>query len=173
MSTIPRILRGLNARTARIDVMFPCLQQLPSFLAAKGYNDIKDGADCAFQRGLDTNEHAVDWINSHPKQLADFTQWMVSHHEGMPTWLTVYPLQEESLGFDTTKPLFVDVGGGAGQQCLAVQHAFPKLPEPGRIILQDLGPTLQHALPMENIEKIPHDFFTPQPIKGKHYPQSR
>lgn len=153
--------------------MFPCLQQLPYHLAVKGYNDVQDGADCAFQRGHDTDEHAVNWIHSHPNQLADFTQWMVSHHEGMPTWLTVYPLKEESLGFDPTKPLFVDVGGGVGHQCLAVQSAFPAQPGPGRIFLQDLGPTIQHALPMENIEKMAYDFFTPQPIKGMQDPWAR
>ena len=90
-SIILRVIFQLDTRTTRIDVMFPCLQQLPKYLAVKGYNDVQDGADCAFQRGHDTDEHAVNWIHSHPNQLADFTQWMVSHHEGMPTWLTVYP----------------------------------------------------------------------------------
>lgn len=146
--------------------MLPCLQKLPGFLADAKYNDITGGTDCPFQRGLNTEQDAIAWLHTHPAHLEDFTRWMIAHHEGMPMWLTVFPFKEISSNFDYKKPLFVDVGGGVGHQCLAVQKAHPQLVGPGRIFLQDFKETLQHALPMEGVDNMVYDFFTPQPVKG-------
>lgn len=82
----------------------------------------------------------------------------------LPIWLSVYPIDEETKGWNPENPVFVDVGGGIGHQCLALRTKYPQLP--GRVILQDLLPALEHALPMQNVEVLEHDFFQPQPIKG-------
>jgi hypothetical protein len=76
-------------------------------------------------------------------------------------------LAEECEGWDSTKPVFVDVGGGTGQQCVAVRRKWPGLP--GRVVLQDLPAVVAEAEVPEGygIEVMAYDFFTPQPVKGK------
>lgn len=92
---------------------------------------------------------------------------MAVQREGLPTWLSVYPINEETKGWNPENPVFVDVGGGIGHQCLALKTKYPQLP--GRVVLQDLSVALEHAIPMQNVEVLAHDFFEPQPIKGMLY----
>ena len=61
-------------------------------------------------------------------------------------------------------PLFVDIGGSIGHQCVALRKKLPNVQ--GRIILQDLRPVIAQAIPAEGIEPMVHDFMTEQPIKG-------
>lgn len=82
----------------------------------------------------------------------------------MPSWLSRYPIEEETKDWDPTKPVFVDVGGGFGHKCLEFKTEKPNIP--GRVILQDLNHSIQNALPMKDVELEVHDFFTPQTIKG-------
>ena len=82
----------------------------------------------------------------------------------MPTWLNVYPIADGTRQWDPQNAVFVDVGGGFGHQCHALQAAYPDLP--GQIILQDLPQAIAHALPLPGVKIMTHDFFQPQPIKG-------
>jgi demethylsterigmatocystin 6-O-methyltransferase len=58
----------------------------------------------------------------------------------------------------------VDVGGGKGQQCAALLQKNANLN--GRIILQDLPTVVAGAITDDRVERMGHDFFTEQPIKG-------
>ena len=62
-------------------------------------------------------------------------------------------------------PLFVDVGGGVGHQCLALVTRFPSLK--GRVILQDLPAVLARAAPLKGVDFMAHDFWTEQPVQGR------
>ena len=97
---------------------------------------------------------------------------MSASREGQKTWLDVVPFEKEfcqDLKPDT--PLFVDVGGGIGQQCLALKTRFPNLP--GRIILQEMPQTLPQVLPVDGMEKMAHDFWTLEPVQGKSPSKNR
>ena len=64
--------------------------------------------------------------------------------------------------------LVVDVGGGAGHQCVALLTAFP---EPmGMMVVQDMSVMIDLVNKDEakamDLEPMAHDFFTPQPVKG-------
>lgn len=61
--------------------------------------------------------------------------------------------------------LIVDVGGGPGQEIIGLKKRHPELP--GRYVLQDLPITLDRLdrVP-DGVEKMPYDFFTPQPVTG-------
>lgn len=82
----------------------------------------------------------------------------------MPTWLDVYPVEEMARSPGPEEPLFVDVGGGLGHQCIALRERFPHLK--GRVILQDIPQTLTHAIHHDEVEIMVQDFFQPQAIKG-------
>ena len=72
---------------------------------------------------------------------------------------------DECKDWPVDKPAFVDIGGGTGQQCVAIKEKFPNLS--GKVILQDLPAVIAEAKVPENIETMAYDFFTPQPVKGK------
>ena len=105
----------------------------------------------------------------YPDYLKNFITWMTVQHEGHSVWLDVFPFVEE-LGHDAgpQTPLFVDVGGNGGHQCLLLKTRYPEIT--GRIILQDLAPVINNIPPMEGIEKIAHDFWTVQPVRGQYSP---
>ena len=143
----------------------PCYQQLPSFLASTKYQNPMNPVQSPFQPAHNTDLHPFVWIQSHPVNMGYFIQWMTSQREGQKIWLDVYPfVQNLCQNLDPDTPLFVDVGGGIGHQCLAVKTRFPNIP--GRVILQDLPPVVAQAIAIPGVEAMPHDFNTPQPIKG-------
>ncbi len=144
----------------------PCFQQLPKFLADTQYRNPSDAASSAFQSAHKTDQHPFVWIVTHPPNFNYFVQWMTAQREGQPIWLDVFPF-EEKLGHQVSPEtiLFVDVGGWVGHQCLALKTRFPDIP--GRVILQDLPQTLPQVIPIKGVEPMAHDFWTPQPVKGK------
>lgn len=104
----------------------------------------------------------------HPEYVKNFSWWMTVQHEGNKVWLDEFPFEKEFghvVGPDV--PLFVDIGGNIGHQCLLLKTRCPEIT--GRVILQDLAPVLQNALPIEGLEKMAHDFWTTQPIKGQYF----
>lgn len=67
---------------------------------------------------------------------------------------------------DKEAVVFVDVGGSIGIQCRGFKAKFPSIP--GRVILQDMPETIEmvNKNPIEGVEAVARDFFTPQLIKG-------
>ena len=64
--------------------------------------------------------------------------------------------------------MLVDIGGGTGRDIAGFQQAYPNLP--GRLVLEDLPAVVGNAKLPASIELVAHDFFRPQPIRGKLYP---
>lgn len=60
---------------------------------------------------------------------------------------------------------FVDIGGGMGHEALALKNRYPNLP--GRFVNQDL-PQIVSGQNLDGVESMAHDFFSPQPLRGKH-----
>lgn len=103
------------------------------------------------------------WAATQPALAPDFNAWMMANHQN--TWLYVFPLQDFSLNSTSTAPLFVDVGGGIGHQCIALKSKIPSITR--RIVVQDVPQAINHAIPFEGVEPLAYDFFTDQPIKGR------
>lgn len=99
--------------------------------------------------------------------------WMQGQRYGLPIFLDAFDFEKElAQGTEPSTPLFVDVGGAMGHQCIALKQRYPGMA--GRIILQDTPSVIeqvkQSPLPdFEGNEATPYDFFTPQPIKGKFH----
>ena len=103
-----------------------------------------------------------------PEKLALFNIAMATEEESLPT-LGMYPFENLALedGSEDRK-IIVDVGGGRGHSMVEIIKANPLFS--GRIVLQDRKPVLD-AVPDEaihGVEKMPHDFFTPQPVKREY-----
>ena len=106
-------------------------------------------------------------IAQDPDRVANFATAMQFAEEYIPV-LGMYPFErlvDKTLANDS--PLIVDVGGGRGQAMRAIKTALPELN--GRVICQDRPEVLASVEESDigDIEKMPHDFFTPQPIKGR------
>jgi hypothetical protein len=114
----------------------PILQKLPEFLVETNYRPIIDNTNCVLQPAWNITEPAFVWLQHEPQLFANFQQYMSQQREGMPTWLTVYLIEEETKTWAPDQPVFVDVGGGWGHQCAALKSKYPNLP--GRVILQDV-----------------------------------
>ena len=110
-------------------------------------------------------------IEEAPDQRRNFDLWMHERRKHEETlWHRRYPpvasLKPETLNNDPDAVLMVDVGGANGSQLVNFKEQFPHLP--GRLILQDLPESVQAAKPTPGIEVQAYDFFTPQPVKGRH-----
>ncbi|KAM3066195.1 hypothetical protein ACMFMG_012155 [Clarireedia jacksonii] len=152
------------------DVVGPAYQALPDFLADANYQSPTETHKAAFQKAWNTDLPLWLWFQSRPKETAQFNRFMIAQRSSTPNCFNFFPIEEECKNWPAEKPLFVDIGGASGQQCIAFQKRFPNLK--GRIILQDLPGEIAHAtsegIP-EGIEAMVHDFYTPQVIKGAKF----
>lgn len=141
---------------------------MPSYLKSIGYQNPTDETHTAFHEGWNTTMHPFQWMTEHPPQLDRFNTYMALRRKADLSWLSVYPVLEETRGLDDPeRPLYVNVGGGIGHQCAQFRERYPASQIPGRVVLQDLPATIERALPTEGVENMAHDFFKPQPVKGK------
>ncbi|KAF2878030.1 O-methyltransferase-domain-containing protein [Massariosphaeria phaeospora] len=102
-----------------------------------------------------------------PRETSYFNRFMYAQRSGMKNCFSFLPIDQECKDWPADQPVFVDVGGGTGQQCTTIKEKCPNLP--GRVILQDLPAVIAEAKVPDDIETMAYDFFTPQPIKGAKY----
>ena len=144
-----------------------CFQELPAFLKARNYQSPSNSLDTAFHAAFKTDQHAFQWIQTQPFFLGNFLTSLSNLDTA--SWTSAVPLRERLHSADIDAPLFVDVGGGPGTQCVAFRKAVKgdnSLASGGRIILQDLPETLEQVAPQEGIEKMAQNFFDAQPVTG-------
>lgn len=149
----------------------PTFMALPKFLAKNNYQNPNDVSDCPFQVGHDTDLSLFPWFQQRPEMGPDFLNWMNSHCSDLPRFYDSYDIKQElwqDANADTI--LFVDIGGAHGHQTIGLKQKYPD--QPGRFVLQDQGFVVEQvkATPLpgfEGIEAQAHDFFTPQPLKGR------
>ncbi|KAJ5106317.1 hypothetical protein N7456_002992 [Penicillium angulare] len=149
------------------DTMGPSIQKLPEFLKETHYQDPQDSANTALQKAFNTDQPAFFWLQTQPEKMGFFQEYLTTNRAGRPTFLDAYPVLKNSIGLSPERALFVDVGGGFGQQAISFREKYPELE--GRVIVQDLAPTLAHALKHPNVEVSEQDFFQPQTIKGAKF----
>lgn len=146
----------------------PCLLQVPEFLSTTGYTNPTNVLRSAFQIAHKTDKPAYEWVMEQPQLMADFNLWMTDQRFGSQTWLDVFNVSHH-FGYSSADTLlFVDIGGGLGQQCALLKKTHPNIP--GRVVLQDQPFVLPNAVFVEGMEKYPHDFWTEQPLKGEIHP---
>jgi hypothetical protein len=107
-------------------------------------------------------------------QGQQFNNHMVGYFTGRPPWVDerLFPAHErivKGASQNDESVMLVDVGGGNGHYTDQFRVHFPDTP--GRLILQDLSPVIDNIQSLHpKIEKMVHDFFTEQPIKGGTLP---
>jgi hypothetical protein len=81
------------------------------------------------------------------------------------SWLDVMPVDSFLTGPDSNLPLVVDMGGNIGHDIEKFRQVYPDTA--ARLYLQDLDDVIANSKYPDPVNKITHDFFTPQPIKGE------
>jgi hypothetical protein len=105
-----------------------------------------------------------------PSLFRDFSSLMGNTMGAREYWHEWYDVKGQLLdAFDPSKSLalLVDIGGGKGHDLIAFDTTFGSK---GQLVLQDLSQVLDKVAEPElggNIMKMPYDFFTEQPVKGK------
>ncbi|CAG8950962.1 hypothetical protein HYFRA_00006359 [Hymenoscyphus fraxineus] len=167
------LTKNLSERVAKAGISHffettaPLAQSLPRYLEENKYQNPDHELHTTFQAAHKTNLSTFEWMTEHPDHLAYFNDYMALRREPNVTWLTVYPVQEETKDWDPSKAVFVDVGGGIGHQCAQFKEKYPDVP--GLVILQDMPHSIAVALNTPKVENMVHDFFEPQPIKGAKF----
>jgi hypothetical protein len=177
-------------------VMLPLLQILPNgspgdspsvinpicihahkYFKQRGYTVPTTPFKNAYQFAHQTELHMFDHITQEELRPwgDDFNNLMKGYFTGRPAWAdpAFYPAQDRLIdGFDATDKnaaMVVDVAGGAGHYTEQFRSLFPDAP--GRLVVQDLPRVIDSTPDLHpKIEKMPYDFFTEQPVKGKAEP---
>ncbi|KAI3554047.1 hypothetical protein CABS01_00577 [Colletotrichum abscissum] len=150
-----------------------CMESLAKFheFAKKtNYREPNDVFNGPLQYGYNTKLDCFSWLAArHPYEM-QFAQHMGAYRQGRPSWMDegIYPVKHRLLdGFDDSQDnvLLVDVGGSFGHDIDEFRRKHPEAP--GRLVVQDLPTVINQIEKLdEKIERMGHDFFTEQPIKG-------
>lgn len=145
----------------------PLFQEMPAFLQRNNYQDVTDGKATVFQPAHNTELDTYTYFSQHPERMKTHMKYMGLEQGVRGRWLKQYPFEKQMVDWkpNPDEVLFVDIGGNVGHYCALFKKSFPNIP--GRILLEDLPHTLAHALPTLGVEKLEHDFFQAQPIKGE------
>ena len=139
------------------------------------YQDITDNTNTPHQAVRKSSLPAFLWFAENPKAGAYFNEYMSYRRKGMANWLDVYPVEQETKGWNPTDAVFVDIGGNIGHQCAELKAKYPDLP--GKVVLQDLPQPINQALQTPGVLNMIYDAFDPQPVKGalmiQHFTSSR
>ncbi|EPQ63435.1 BgtA-20455 [Blumeria graminis f. sp. tritici] len=117
----------------------------------------------AFNTSLDL----TSWLEKNPKFERELDKLNRHQWDLVPSWHSVVDFQEEFTGdSDDRSFVFVDVGGGMGDQCIVLLDRFPGLR--GQVVLQDKPEILHKSHVPDRILKVPCNFFRDQPIQGAY-----
>ncbi|KAI0205155.1 O-methyltransferase-domain-containing protein [Astrocystis sublimbata] len=116
-------------------------------------------------------------LETRPQRSAEFNRAMEATVEGMPItgmydfgWIGEYATRPSESGAASSRPVFVDVGGGKGQALKAILQENPTIPA-ARCVLQDQPEVVDQAVQesdsiLQPVTKIGVSFFDEQPVKG-------
>uniref|UniRef100_A0A0D2YHH5 O-methyltransferase C-terminal domain-containing protein n=1 Tax=Fusarium oxysporum (strain Fo5176) TaxID=660025 RepID=A0A0D2YHH5_FUSOF len=125
-----------------------------------------DPNDCNWQFMKGRQENLFQSLGADPVAAREFNDAMESHSKyNLTPWPEVYPTESLITGAKFDRALVVDVGGSKGHDLTKFHLRHSDIPE-GSLVLQDLPDILKELTIPDTIAVCPHDFFTPQPVKG-------
>lgn len=151
------------------------LAKFHEFAKKTNYIDPQDVFNGPLQYGYNTKLDCFSHFAANPPYDMQFAQHMGAYRQGRPSWMDdgVYPVKERLIdGFDKSENsvLLVDVGGSFGHDIDEFRRKHPEAP--GRLVVQDLPSVIGQIEKLDQkIERMGHDFFNEQPIKGQYIPK--
>lgn len=155
-------------RVLRFMDFLPIIQQTPEFLRKTGYQNPEDPNDGPFQHAYKTDLTCWNWLAQNPSVLSRFNTYMEGHRANCPYWTSWFPVERLLLDGERTdgRTLLVDIAGGRGHDLMEFRQRFPDAH--GDLVLEDLPAVIEDIQILdEDIKRVKHDFFQPQPVKGE------
>ncbi|KAI9699923.1 MAG: hypothetical protein M1820_006985 [Bogoriella megaspora] len=150
------------------DEIFAPMAKLPQYFEAEGgfFEPTSSKHNpYSWSHGMN-GKNVWDIMGQWPKRVERFQRCMVGITEKDP--LTGF-YDFGKLDIEGDRTIFVDVGGSQGQTIRAVLEAHPNI-DPSRVVLQDQPDVIAIAKSSDylpaSVNKMAHDFFTPQPVKN-------
>ncbi|KAI0380361.1 O-methyltransferase [Hypomontagnella monticulosa] len=148
------------------ELQVPLAVSLPSFLKETGFKNPTNLQKSNFQRSFGEGSTFFGYIASSPLRNKHFADAMDCHaRDHVLPWPEIYDTNQILTGAKLDRPLVVDVGGSKGHDLETFHRKHSDIPK-GSLILQDLPEVLDGLKVNPAISVCPHDFFTPQPVKG-------
>lgn len=148
------------------DVEIPTIINLIPCLEKRKFQNPVDASQSAFDYTFGAS--FFDWMKRNPATLHCFESYMAGRRVGKASWLDYYPIGErlvEDTSLDNAI-FMVDIGGGQGHDLKSLSDKYGDEGLPGRLILQDfVADTRENATAA--FESMVHNFFEPQPVKGR------
>ncbi|KUI74029.1 Demethylsterigmatocystin 6-O-methyltransferase [Cytospora mali] len=145
------------------DATLPIFYKTPIYLAQNDYQNPVDPTNGIFQYTKAWKGDMFHYYQAHPVEGASFDHVMGGVMANQASWVDIFPSQTL---LDTDKggelPLVVDVGGNIGHDIEKFRKRHPNTVN--RLYLEDLPQVVARS--ESPVNKLGHDFFTPQPIKG-------
>lgn len=143
---------------------------MPAYLAKISY---QEPTDVNVNNHTDSDPDGLNFfgrLQKSPACFEAFTGHMEAWTKWKTPWTKVYDTTKllENADLSNGSPFVVDVGGNTGIDITHVLNKHPELPA-GSLILQDLPEIIATAQVDKKITAVAHDFFLPQPAKGKKY----
>ncbi|KAK2022880.1 O-methyltransferase [Colletotrichum zoysiae] len=147
------------------DFHVPINQHLPTFLAETGYKNPAHDDTSAFDSAFGGDGGMFKYLTEHPEAGEVFNVMQRTSTSNLARWTSIYPSDALVDEADPQLPLLVDVGGSIGQDVQNFLEAHPGTAS--RVYLEDLPAVIadENSTLVHGVNKVPYDFFTPQPIK--------
>lgn len=140
---------------------------IPAHLKQLSYQEPSDRHHTPFNLGWETEKEYFEWMGGRPDISEYFNQYMVGQHKWTKQFFDIYPLHELAEGLRPDQVFFVDVGGGFGQQSLAVKNSFPDT----KVVLEELPFQIAKFGDLgDGVDVVAQDAWEEQSIKGKFHP---
>ena len=166
LDTLQITLADVEIATFRYDINMPAFENLPSFLAKKGYLNPTDPNS--------TNWHDMKGPHSQgmfaemartPTLTSIFQKVMNVYTDSKFPWVDLYPTETLVADAMPHRAVVVDVGGGEGTDINKLRRKHSELAN-GSLVLQDQALVIEHCSPHPDIKTMAHDFFTSPCIMG-------
>lgn len=139
---------------------------LPYFLKKIGYQNPTDPSSSNWQFYTGKADDYFQDVCANRTWRDSFNDAMECHSKyNLTPWPEIYPTQTLIDGAKPGRALVVDIGGGKGHDLSKFSLRHPEAPK-GSLVLQDLPDIINNIKSVHGIVMQPHDFFTPQPVKG-------
>lgn len=108
-------------------------------------------------------------MSQYPERFDNFQRGLPFYDANLPK-TGYYDFGKLAEGSGPDRTVMVDIGSGLGQTMVEIVEANPAL-KSSKIVLQDMENVVkvatEAATQPSNFEFMVHDFYTPQPVKGK------
>ncbi|PMD29394.1 o-methyltransferas-like protein [Hyaloscypha variabilis F] len=147
----------------------PVFNQLSEFFKTQGWKSPQDEHNNPYTFTHKTGDLTMwEHVKLDPVYFADWNAAMNAQGLATSFAISIFPFRSELSKLETTEEsvLVVDVGGGLGHATMQIKGLIGDVK--GKVILQDRKEVLEDIKEDlgAGIEKMPHDFFTPNPVKG-------